>query len=199
MSSLHLGSLNPETTVFMLCDIQEKFSSAITFFNEIVTTSQKLIAFSKIMSIPLIVTEQYPRGLGSTVKNLDVSHAVCIVPKTKFSMMVPAVEEMLNTQCSGAVKSVVLFGIEAHVCIEQTAIELLAKGIKVHIVADATSSRSQEDRLLAFQRLRQIGCFVTTSENVIFKLVKDKDHPKFNDIRGLVKDRSPHTMLVEQP
>lgn len=50
-----------------------------------------------------------------------------------------------------------------------------------------------------FQRLRQIGCFVTTSENVIFKLVKDKDHPKFNDIRGLVKDRSPHTMLVEQP
>lgn len=98
--------------------------------------------------------------------------------------------------------------------------DLISKGIKVHVVADATTSRTQEDRMLAFdvlhfswnekelnlinivvgyfQRLRQIGCFVTTSENVIYKLLGDKDHPKFNDVRPIIKDTTLETGLVSK-
>jgi len=182
-------------TVFFLCDMQEKFSPAIHFFQEIVGAASKLIETGKILNIPLIVTEQYPKGLGSTVSQLDISHAAGVFEKTKFSMVVPAVEDAMKSLCSDAIESAVLFGVETHVCIEQTAIDLIDKGITVHVVADATSSRSQEDRLLAFQRLSQIGCFVSTSESIIFKLVGDKNHPNFNQIRALVKNTSSNTGL----
>lgn len=108
---------------------------------------------------------------------------------------------------------------KAHVCVEQTAMDLISSGITVHIVADATTSRTQEDRLLAFevgsyndylqrcilniwlillQRLKQIGCFIATSESVIYKLIGDKNHPKFNEIRPLIKDTSVETGLVSK-
>ncbi|GAB6019334.1 hypothetical protein CHUAL_000927 [Chamberlinius hualienensis] len=192
-----LGGLDPAKTVFLLCDMQEKFRPVILHFDKIAQAASKLIQVGNILGIPLIVTEQYPKGLGSTVPEIDISHARCVVPKTKFSMVVPEVEKAIDsifTNCS--LENVVLFGVESHVCIEQTAMDFFAKGITVHVVANATSSRTQEERLLAFQRMRQIGCFISTFENIVFKLVKDKDHPKFNDIRGLVKDSLPETGLV---
>lgn len=99
--------------------------------------------------MPLIVTEQYPSGLGHTVPEIKIDHAIGVYPKTKFSMCIPEVikemEKINNLQC------VVLFGIETHACIEQTAIDLRGKGLNVHVVADSCSSRSIEDRYLAFQ------------------------------------------------
>ncbi|CAG7732692.1 unnamed protein product [Allacma fusca] len=149
------------------------------------------------MGIPLVVSEQYPRGLGPTVSEIDTKKATAIIPKTRFSMVVPEVERLLQKLCDGVLESIVLFGIETHICVEQTAIELIAKNLKVHIIADATTSRNPADRMFAFQRLRQIGCFVTTSETIIFKILGDKDHPKFGEIRHLVKEPSPNTGLVD--
>lgn len=128
---------------------------------------------TKILGIPLIVTEQYPQGLGRTVSEIDIQHALGIVPKTKFSMVIPEVENIIKTSCSGQLKCAILFGVEvhqpssccllllslyfcmfskqAHVCVEQTAMDLISSGITVHIVADATTSRTQEDRLLALE------------------------------------------------
>lgn len=128
---------------------------------------------TKVLAIPLIVTEQYPQGLGSTVSEIDIQHAAGIFPKTKFSMLIPEVENIIKTVCNGSVRCAVLFGVEvikilicilcnstyyhtiysdqAHVCVEQTATDLISRGIKVHIVADATTSRTQEDRLLALE------------------------------------------------
>ncbi|KAG1679071.1 Isochorismatase domain-containing protein 1 [Nymphon striatum] len=182
--------IESDSTLCLLCDMQEKFRPAISFFPEILTTCNKLVKCLKILEIPLIATEQYPKGLGSTVEELDISHAVGIFPKTKFSMVIPEIEEHLQN-----ISTVILFGLEAHVCVEQTAIELMLRGINVHVVADATSSRSQEDRLLSFQRLRQAGCCISTSESIIFKLLKDKNHPQFNEVRKLVSQASPNTGL----
>lgn len=187
--------MDPTETVFFLCDMQEKFKGAIKYFDEIVQVANKLVTAGKILSIPLVVTEQYPKGLGSTVSDIDISHAIKVIPKTKFSMVVPEVEELLPTLCSGNLKIVVLFGVEAHVCIEQTALDLLERGYQVHIVADASSSRSQEDRTLAFRRLQSLSCQISTSESIIFRLLKDKENPKFNEIRALVKQTSPNTGL----
>ncbi|XP_021950863.1 isochorismatase domain-containing protein 1-like [Folsomia candida] len=190
-----LGLLNPSRAAFFMCDMQEKFRPAMIHFDEIVSVAKKMVEVSKVMSIPLVVTEQYPRGLGKTVPDIDISKALIVVSKTRFSMLVPDVERLLHSLCDGILESVVLFGIETHICVEQTAIELLSRNLKVHIIADACTSRNNADRLLALDRLRQIGCFVTTSETVIFKILQDKDNPKFAEIRHLVKEPSPYTGL----
>lgn len=113
-------------------------------------------------------------------------------------MAIPEVKSKINEIYSNnKLESIVLFGIEAHICVEQTAIDLINEGYQVHVVADCSMSRSLEDRTLALTRLKQIGCFVTTSENVIFKLMQDKDHPKFNDVRKLVGETSIDTGLAK--
>ncbi|KAF4522694.1 hypothetical protein B566_EDAN012711 [Ephemera danica] len=196
MDTQKYGSLNPSTTAFFMCDIQEKFRPAMLHFKEVVESASKLLQASKILGVPLIVTEQYPQGLGKTVEQLDVSHAIGVFSKTKFCMLVPEVLDALKTANNGNVSSVVLFGIEAHVCVEQTALELKAQGYQVHIVADASTSRTQEDRLLALERMKQIGCFISTRETVIFKLLGDKNNPNFSQIRPLVTNPMHPTGLI---
>ncbi|XP_046398379.1 isochorismatase domain-containing protein 1-like [Ischnura elegans] len=197
-AAVNNGAINGKNTAFFLCDVQEKFRPAMLYFKEIVEVSSKLVQASRILSVPLIVTEQNPDGLGKTVQELNIGHAHKVFSKTKFSMITPEVLKEMRFLCSGALECVVLFGLEAHVCIEQTAIELRSQGIQVHIVADATTSRSQEDRLLAFERMRQSGCFISTCESVLFKLLGDKNHPKFHEMRPFFKTTSPNTGLVSK-
>ncbi|XP_075233543.1 isochorismatase domain-containing protein 2-like [Lycorma delicatula] len=180
------GFLPVKRTVFFLCDMQEKCRGEQLYFDEIVETAGKMLQASKLFDIPLIVTEQCPKIYGKTVKELDISHAHGIYSKTKFSMAIPEVGMQLDSLCDGNVQCVVLFGMQAHICVEQTAAELCALGIQVHIIADACTSSSQEERILALQRLKQIGCFITTSESILFKLLGDEDHPKYNDVKRLL-------------
>ncbi|XP_049806220.1 isochorismatase domain-containing protein 1-like isoform X1 [Schistocerca nitens] len=197
MASLRInGQLSEDHTAFFMCDVQEKFRGVIAYYDAVISVADKMVKTAKILNIPLIVTEQYPKGLGRTVSELDISHAYLVEEKTKFSMITPVVTQAMQEICKGAVKAIVLFGVEAHVCVEQTAAELLAHGMQVHVVADCTSSRSQEDRFLALHRMSQMGCYITTSETVIFKLLGDKNHPKFAEIRPLIKTPSPPTGLV---
>lgn len=104
---------------------------------------------AKTLEMPLIVTEQNPSSLGKTVSEIDKEHAIGTFPKTQFSMCIPEVmkelDKIKDLQCA------ILFGIETHACIEQTAICLRAKGLNVHVIADACTSRSLEDRILALE------------------------------------------------
>ncbi|XP_012878407.1 PREDICTED: uncharacterized protein LOC105990508 [Dipodomys ordii] len=144
-----LGNLTPSSTVFFCCDMQERFRPAIKYFGDIISVGQRLLQGARILGIPVIVTEQYPKGLGSTVQEIDLTGVKLVLPKTKFSMVLPEVEAAL-AEIPG-VRSVVLFGVETHVCIQQTALELVGRGVEVHIVADATSSRSMMDRMFALE------------------------------------------------
>lgn len=148
------------------------------------------------MEIPMLATEQNPEKLGKIVNDLDISHAKGVFPKTLFSMMIPEVQSILNENKD--VNSIVLMGIEAHVCIEQTAMDLIRLGYSVHIAADCTMSRSLEDRALALERMKNLGCHISTSENIIFKLMKDKNHPAFNSVRKLVMETSVETGLLNK-
>lgn len=190
-----LGRLESKSTLFLLCDLQERFRPQ--YYSAILINAQKLLACGKQLDVNLIVSEQNPEKLGGTAHKLNISHAVGVYPKLEFSIMqnLPLKQSILNLDKT---KSVVLFGLETHVCIEQTAIDLLDNGYDVHIVADCTSSRTVEDRHLAFQRLRQIGCFVTTSENVIFKLLGGKNHPQFSQIRPFIQNQSIESGLAGQ-
>jgi len=191
------GDLNLSQTVLFVCDIQERFRKAIKYFDQIAEVANRLTEASRILDVPLIVTEQYPKGLGNTVPEVKIDHACGVFAKTKFSMLVPDVEEQMQNLCGGEIKHVILCGIETHVCIQQTVIDLLKRDIEVHVVADAVSSRSQADRLMALERFRHMGATVTTSEAVLLQMVGDKEHPKFKEIQYLIKNSAPDSGLIQ--
>jgi len=130
------------------------------------------------------VTEQYPKALGKTVSELDVSTHF-LVEKTLFSMMTPAVEQKLEFHSK--IRSVLITGLEAHVCVFQTTLDLLETGSAVPLLADCVSSQNKKDMKVAIERLRQSGAFVTTSESAIFMMMKDTSFPHFKTISGLIK------------
>ncbi|KAH8367353.1 hypothetical protein KR200_011589 [Drosophila serrata] len=182
-----LYRLVPEKTVFMLCDVQEKFKPAIPLLGALIENTAKLLAAGKALGVPLLVTEQYPEKLGKTVSELNIEHACTNVAKTKFSMLVDPIHESMAELYGGKPKTAVLFGVETHVCVEQTAFDLINEQIDVWLVADCCASRLNQDRDLAMERLRHIGCTIASSESVIFNLLGDKEHKAFKEITKLVK------------
>ncbi|KAM3955360.1 isochorismatase domain-containing protein 1 isoform 1-T1 [Aphomia sociella] len=197
-----LGALEAPRTAFLLCDIQETFRPHIKHFGEVVKVANKMMEAAKHFKIPVYVSEQYPKGLGHTTKDIKVEDAALVYEKTKFSMYTPELQERLKKDVP-SLTSIVLFGIEAHVCIEQTVIDLLNEDIAVHVLADGVSSRSSMDRGLALQRFQNLGCFVSTAENVLFKLLKDKNHPAFKQISKLNMEPTPeefgHSVARKSP
>ena len=190
-----VSRLHRSSTLFMMCDMQEKFRPAIHKFSEIIEVARRLISAGKLMNIPLAVSEQYPKGLGSTVSELNEiadGYAKCKLEKTRFSMVVPEMIDYLKTlECD----TVVLFGVEAHVCVQQTALDLITMGKKVHVVADATSSRCPSDRKIAFDKLKACGVYITTAESVIFELLGDKNDDMFKPVSALLREKMPDTDL----
>lgn len=190
-----LGQLSPEHTVLMVCDLQEKFAPSIARFWAIVNNAERLIKVARLLEVPVIATEQYPKGLGPTVPHLSRHFSQTPAAKTKFTMLVPEVLAQLK-ELTAKVDTVVLCGIETHVCILATCQDLRAEGFNVHVVADAVSSRTQTDRQLALERMQRIGAYANTTESVALSLVGDAAHPKFKEVQMLIKDLAFDTGLV---
>ncbi|KHN76285.1 Isochorismatase domain-containing protein 2, mitochondrial [Toxocara canis] len=191
--------LTPANTVLLICDMQEKFRGNIQFYPEIIAVAKRLVQACNQLDMKIIATEQYPKGsdalfagLGPTVPELELSkQKVPIFEKKKFSMCIPSVSEVL-----GSPKSVILCGIEAHVCVQHTTFDMLDKGIGVHVVADAVSSRSNTDRMFGLRQMEKAGAVLTTSENVILGLLGGADHPKFREVQKIIMDSAPDTGLL---
>ena len=147
----------------------------------------RLVRAARILDVPVFATEQYPQGLGPTVEPLAK-----LIPerpaKTIFHCLgAPGIAEGL---VAAGVKHVTLAGIEAHVCVAQTALELLRLGYLVQVPADAVGSRSAIDREFALRRLEHAGAVVTTTEATLFEWLGGSDHPRFKEVSALVKERS---------
>ncbi|VDK39287.1 unnamed protein product [Taenia asiatica] len=189
-----LGKLIASRTALFVCDIQEKFRPSISHFDAVVSVSGRLIAAAKKLEMPIVVTEMYPKGLGQTVEDLGDLSGIPVIPKLSFSMITKELESMIDLKKD--VDSVILCGIETHVCVQRTALELLERGIDVHCVADAVSSRSMVDRIFALERMRQSGVFVTTSESIILGLVDGSEHPLFKSLQKLIIPKAPDSGLL---
>jgi len=152
----------------------------------VIFTAMQMARFAGLFKIPLIVSEQYPERLGQTVEELKAlaPPGHYFYAKTKFSMLDDALLEKLQ-----GCESVVLYGIEAHVCIQQSCLDLLAHNKKVFILADGTSSQRVLDRSAAFERMRQAGAIVTTFESVIFDIMRSTEFPEFRGANALLKNK----------
>lgn len=184
-----VGKLRPEDSVFLLCDMQHLFRPLIYRAETVINTSRYLTSMAKALEAPVIVTEQYKKVFGSTVEECFADPADLtkypVIEKKQFSMCVDEVTEHLKKLNK---KSVILFGIEAHVCVQQTCLDLLEQGQEVHLVADATSSQLAYDRDIAFHRMSQAGAYLTTSQSLAFMLMRSADHPDFKAISKLTVD-----------
>ncbi|XP_004694160.1 PREDICTED: isochorismatase domain-containing protein 2, mitochondrial [Condylura cristata] len=186
-----LGRVHPGSTILFLCDMQEKFRN-VAYFPQIVSVAARMLKVARLLGVPAVLTEQYPQGLGPTVPELGAQD-LRPVPKTCFSMVPPLRPEL---EARPQLCSALLCGIEAQACILNTALDLLERGLQVHVVVDACSSRSQVDRLVALSRMRQSGAFLSTSEGLILQLVEDAAHPQFKEIQKIIREPAPDSGLL---
>jgi len=194
---LNIGKLVTQNSCLFLCDMIVKYKPTVKYFEAIVHNSNRLLRVAKLVDMPVVATEhdQYPeKELGKTVPELGLAEfGVTPVEKRTFSMCVPSIMSKLKSNVE--LDTVILCGIEAHVCIQQTALDLLANGYRVFIVADACSSGGQVDRALAYSLLQKSGCWLTSTEGVICSITGGSDHPKFKELSDIIKTPSSDTGL----
>lgn len=178
--------IHKEDAVLVLIDFQERLMPAMENNEELAATVVKLIKGCNIMEIPKLVTQQYTKGLGATIQDIhEALGKYCPIEKTSFSAMgEPAFAEALEK--TGR-KTIILAGVESHVCVQQTALDLLEKGYNVFLAADCVSSRQGSDKKYALKRMAQAGAFLTTYEAVLFELCGGSRQPGFKEISALVK------------
>ena len=170
--------IHAEKSIVLVVDIQEKLTPKIHGHEQVVQQTAWLMDIARILDIPVHATEQYPRGLGPTVAALrDRLDAERIHEKTAFGWpdRPEALEALPRPQ-------VVLTGIEAHICVLQSAIKLRLAGRDVFVVADAIGSRQPRDYDLALHRLRQAGCWIVTREMVVFEWLEQANTDRFRDV-----------------
>ena len=186
-----LGRLSPSTSLFFLCDIQKVFESLIFNMARVEQTAIFMSRTAALLDVPTIVTEHNKKAFGpilESIKSQVDPHKSHWFEKLKFSMFTDEVEEYLTKNYPQR-RSVILSGIETHVCVQQTALDLIAKGYEVHVVADGVSSQREHDRTVAIERIRQSGGFVSSSESIIFELANDAKNPKFKSLLPLFKEK----------
>lgn len=171
-----------EDSLLLIIDVQERLAPAMDSPREVITGCAKLIGVARRLNIPFILTEQYPKGLGATMYDLrkEAGEEACCLPKTEFSCAANAAV-MQAIKESGR-KQIVLAGIEAHICVLQTALELQALGYEVFVVANACSSRQGLQKVVALQRLMQRGIDIVSLEMVFFEWLGSSDAPEFKEI-----------------
>ena len=178
--------IHKEDAVLVLIDFQERLMPAMENNEELAASVIKLIKGCNIMGVPKLVTQQYTKGLGPTIPGIhEALGQYEPLEKTSFSAMEePVFAKALEK--TGR-KTVIMAGIESHVCVQQTALDLLDKGYNVFLAADCVSSRQSSDKTYALKRTAQAGAFLTTGEAVLFELCGGSRKPGFKEISALVK------------
>jgi len=178
--------LRKDELQFLIIDVQERLVAAMPERERVVTNIGHLVALGKMFAIPAVVTEQYPRGLGPTVPAVAEAIAgTSVIEKLEFCCLEKC--EVATRLADSQRRQVVVVGMEAHVCVLQTCLDLLADGYTVHVVRDATCSRSAEDKENALEMMRDAGAVITTTETVLFQVLQRAGTDEFKAISKRIK------------
>ena len=179
--------LKAEESLVFIIDIQDRLLNAV--FNKTMLEKRAgiIAKAANILEIPAIVTEQYPKGLGNTINSLKESLGEnCeYYEKTAFSALDNI--EIKDALKKAGKKQVVLFGIETHICVSQTAHALIQEGYEVHVIRDACGSRSEMEYSAGLGRMKDNGAHIITAEIALFEWLKGAKHPKFKEVQSLIK------------
>ena len=175
--------LDRERTALVVVDIQEAFRKAVPSFDAVAESAATLVQGAEAMGIPIVVTEQYPKGLGHTVPEVAEHLPAGLKPleKVRFSAA-----EAEGFDLDGRDQALVC-GIETHVCVNQTVLDLLDRGVEVEVVGDAVGSRTDENRELGLHKVEDAGAVLTSVETALFELLGGSDAAEFKQVQALVK------------
>lgn len=164
-----------------MIDVQDGFAKAVPEFDDVAAQTAILVRGAKILGLPVLVTEQYPKGLGDTTAAIrDVLDETPRLPKTAFSAA-----RAEGFDLAGRDQALVC-GIETHICVSQTAHDLIGQGVEVHVAADAVSSRTSANRELGLRKMTESGAIVTSVETALFELLGAAGSDEFKAIQKLV-------------
>jgi len=181
--------LEADKAVLVVIDIQERLVTAMPqkIYGKMLKTVEMLVQAAKLLGVPVVTTEQYPKGIGHTVPELAGACSDKVVEKVSFGCcgepnFLGALKETGRSQ-------VVVTGMEAHVCVYQTVLGLLEDGYHVHLLSDAICSRNKNDYLRGVENANLAGAVVSTAEIVLFQMLKGSTHEQFKAISKLIKER----------
>ena len=183
----HPNLLQQQNAALIVIDIQEGFRPIIADFDKIAERAAKMVRGCQILSVPVFVTEQYPKGLGNTaieIRNL-FDDGNSIFEKTTFSSCGAAA--FIAGLTDRGIKQVMICGLETHICVSQTAHDLLDRGFQVHVLSDCVTSRFEYNRLAGLAKMQRSGVIESSIEMALFELMRDAKHEKFKEIQALIK------------
>lgn len=183
----HERILSASNAALLVVDVQEAFRGAIPYFSLVASRISIAVRSFQELNIPIIVTEQYPKGLGNTAEEIEL-----VLPDDA-----PRFEKSTFSSCGAAgfvralrernIEQVAVCGIEAHICVNQTVHDLISENFAVHILTDAVASRFEHDRQAGVQKMTGSGAVPSSIEMALFELMRDASHDKFRQIQALVK------------
>ena len=183
----HLNTLELSRSALLIIDMQEAFRDKIKDFDKYARRIATVARGAQLLNVPIVVTEQYPKGLGHTAEEIMevLPKGIEIIEKTAFSSCgAQACQTKLqNLQA----QNILVVGIEAHICVNQTVHDLLAMNLRVHLLTDCITSRAKNDRKTAFAKMQQSGAIPSSVEMALFELMRDAKHEQFKAIQGLIK------------
>lgn len=182
--------LNIDTCAFIMIDIQEKLVKAAHNGGDVAQNAVKLAKTANILGLKTIVTEQYPKGLGGTVSEVadSLPENAFVLEKTSFSALLEdSVLQKIKELKTEGITQIFICGIETHICLLQTVQDLIKEGFEVHVVKNASSSRSKDEHKTGLELMKKYGAYLTTVEVVLFELLKTSKHPQFKEIQNLIK------------
>lgn len=179
-------TFSPDQSVLVIIDVQGNLALAVEEHTSMIRHIQSLIQIAQYLGVPIIYSEQVPDKIGETIKDVArfLDNAKPVIKKT-FSCC--GAEEFNQKLAALKRPQVIICGIEAHVCVYQTVMDLIKNDYFVQVVVDAVSSRNGLNKKIAFKRIEQSGAFLTTTEMIATELLKTSAHPQFKDILRLIK------------
>jgi len=178
--------LNADNTILVVIDIQGNLYQSMDDKLFLLENNRKIIRGVSVFGIPLVVTEQTPQKLGPTIPEIgELLSGAALIAKASFSCWKN--QDYVRAVKTHNRKDILVAGIEAHVCVYQTVMDMLAEGYRVHVVADAVSSRTARNREIGMARMRDAGAAIVSTEMVLFELLQTAESDKFKDIFKIVK------------
>lgn len=179
--------MRSEDVILLVVDVQEAFRDPIGNFAVVASNIARAVSGFNILGLPIVLTEQYPKGLGPTAEEIRFSLPEDFEPieKMTFSAFGSA-DVRIKLEDAGA-KQVVLCGVETHVCINQTAHDLIAAGYDVHLLTDCVGSRFDHDKAAGLEKMKAAGVVPSSVEMALFELMGNAGHEKFKEIQALIK------------
>ena len=178
-------TLRTDNTACLIVDIQERLTPALHEAERFTAACTLLIRGLHALGIPMMATEQYPQGLGTTLPEIkSLLPDTPFVEKTRFSAVLPETEDFIRRHNA---QNIVLIGAETHICMLQTALDLRAQGLNVYIPAECAASRNPANKTNGLEQMRAAGVTVGNGESLLFALLRDAKHPAFKTISKLVR------------